>query len=276
MNIDLKELETTLTDNIEHAIKEGKQEEALTLCDKLDNEFIAYQKTLRGITEDTFRYFDKVFEKEQHALAQEIKDEIKIGNFGEALKRLHRKKEQYLQTHNLWAEFIAATFSHIAKTFGEDCLYQALRWTGELRKPWWDRMKSAPLELFLKQSTFIMKYHLGKLRVEEDEEKFTLINEPCGSGGRLLQEGCYSPPKSYYLIRNAHPMTFQQQNFPVYCAHCAVWNSLLTFEWYGHPLWVFDPPKEPDDPCRIYIYKDPKYIPEKYYRLLDKAKKPRE
>lgn len=115
--------------------------------------------------------------------------------------------------------------------------------------------------------------HPGAFRVEEDDEKFTFIMDPCGSGGRLLRKGSYGPPLGFGLTSRAWPWSFNRENFPYYCTHCAFINESLPLRHNGIPSWPLDPPAAAGDACRWYIYKDKGAIPERFYARYGVEKK---
>ena len=99
------------------------------------------------------------------------------------------------------------------------------------------------------------------------------VEQLCRELGYRWRDGLLDPPISRYpRVCKAQPMTFNRPDFSSYCAHCAVWNSILPIEWYGHAQWVHTPPQKPEDPCVFHIYKDPRDIPSEYYRLFGKEK----
>ncbi len=87
-----------------------------------------------------------------------------------------------------------------------------------------------------------------------------------------MREDAYEGEDGLHRVDNAGPMTFGKRGFPSYCAHCAMWNNIQCIEWFGHPQWCVDYPASPSDPCRIHIYKDPRRIPERYYRQVGKQR----
>jgi hypothetical protein len=94
--------------------------------------------------------------------------------------------------------------------------------------------------------------------IEEDDEKLTITPRPCGSGGRLIQDGGYRSPINFLKIGKPQSMTFSQPDFPVYCAHC-YFQNISPIESGGDPLFITEPSKDPGNiPCQIYIYKNKK------------------
>ncbi len=106
----------------------------------------------------------------------------------------------------------------------------------------------------------------GSVLVEEDEDSYRLIFDPCGSGGALRRrlDGRWQGA----LVPEAVPMTWMRaREVPVYCAHCA-FNELVLIERFGYPVLVtaFDP--DPSRPCGWTVYKRPEAVPESCYRRL--------
>ncbi len=103
-------------------------------------------------------------------------------------------------------------------------------------------------------------YHQGKFRIEEEEDRFAFILDPCGSGGRLLREEMNKDMFHYGtdlapMIAEKHDLTFQRENFPLYCVHCASGNR---DQFSGKPLiFVVDghAQMERGMPCRQYVWK---------------------
>jgi len=66
-------------------------------------------------------------------------------------------------------------------------------------------------------------------------------------------------------------MNLKEKGLSAYCAHCVVWNSLLPIEWFGYPLYVYDLPRKPEDPCKIFIFKDHSKVSNEYFIKLDQT-----
>jgi hypothetical protein len=72
---------------------------------------------------------------------------------------------------------------------------------------------------------FAMHWHWHRtlFRLVEHPDRVTFHLEPCGSGGRLINEGAYykGAERPFSLISTPSPATFGEANFPSWCAHCA-------------------------------------------------------
>lgn len=103
-------------------------------------------------------------------------------------------------------------------------------------------------------------YHIGAFRIEEEEDRFAFILDPCGSGGRLFREEMYKDMFHYGedlapVLTEKHPLTFQRDEFPTYCTHCASGNR---DQFNGNPLvFVVDghAQQRRGMPCRQYVWK---------------------
>jgi|GEM_PF-2862446 len=110
----------------------------------------------------------------------------------------------------------------------------------------------------------------GGIEIIEDEEKYRLVFDACGSGGalrrRLDKNG--QLPK----LAKAGPATWNRANeVPAYCAHCA-FNEMTAIDKYGYPILVTDFNPDPQKPCGWTVYKDPDAIPATYYERLGRTK----
>jgi hypothetical protein len=181
--------------------------------------------------------------------------------------------------HDLFCDWIWNLLSFIAERHGEEEMHQALRASqgGWMLRRTWRGFLGLGVEARVQLTAEIMRAHHGgpkqdgELEVLEDEEKFTIRMDPCGSGGRMRRgdpvDGTASrlgPPYDFGTTKEAHEWSFGQAGVPYYCVHCAI-NEKLPMEWGGHPLWVTDYDLEPEKPCAWLFYKRADDIPEHYY-----------
>lgn len=271
---ELKELGRLPYQKVREAVASGDFARALALCESLQKEFVLMHKGLRMVVELLLAYNEEVFRREQAVITDEIKAAIAAGDRALALELLERKHRQHLEIHDAQLAFKAASYAWIYNQFGDQALYQCHRTIAERQKPAFDAWEKLPTEEFVRITAFLFSLHsAGKVSVQEDEIKFTFVLDPCGSGGKMMRDGLVDPPISRYpRVAKAQPMTFGRADLPAYCAHCAVWNSILPIEWYGHPQWVHSPPRTPGEPCVFHIYKNPRDIPAEYYRSVGKEK----
>jgi hypothetical protein len=270
---ELRELGIRNTELLKGAIREGNREKIDKLIKKIPREFLGLHSTYISIITNMLGFEKKLFEESQNALTEGIEKCLKNQEKEKALALLEEKERQHTMSYNTYLDFILKVSSHIIENYGEDALYQTFRYSASQQKYDMGKVREAPVEANVKAAAAMFKALMGKMSIKEDEKKFTFIQDPCGSGGRLLRERAYALPRGFLKIKNAHAMTLQRSNFPSWCAHCMVWNGIMMIEWLGFPQWVFEPPKDADDPCVFHIYKNIDDIPEDYYKKLGKIKK---
>ncbi|MFC2002921.1 hypothetical protein ACFLV4_03125 [Chloroflexota bacterium] len=193
---------------------------------------------------------------------------------GEKARKLSRRMyNDFFYMHALYRDWTTALLTFVGRHYGDEALEQALResCTAWL-KPLVELYSKAELRRKVQMQANGLRGHLGLLRVEEDDEKFTFIMEPCGSGGRLILDGSYGSPQNFLMVKKGQPITYGREDFPVYCTHCSI-VEILPVEWTGVPLFIVAPAEKlGEEPCRVYLYKDAKAIPQEYYRMVGKTK----
>ncbi len=103
-------------------------------------------------------------------------------------------------------------------------------------------------------------YHQGAFRIEEEDDRFVFVLDPCGSGGRMLREEMTKDRFHYGgelapIVKQPHDLTFNRTDFPMYCVHCASGNK---DQFKGNPLiFVVDGHAQMRKgmPCRQYVWK---------------------
>jgi hypothetical protein len=188
--------------------------------------------------------------------------------------------------HDLYADSYWDVLTRIARRWGEDAVGEMLREGGYT-------MMARTWKVFLKMSvkervdmcTEMFRSHAfsadakgNGVTVIEDDEKFTIRMDPCGSGGRMRRgdpvDGTPSrlgPPYNFGVTQEAHPWSWGKKDVPYYCAHCAL-NEILPMEFGGHPLWVTDYNEDASKPCAWLFYKKADAIPVHFYRRVGRDK----
>jgi len=213
------------------------------------------------------RLFTEVELKEMGVETINLIDQaIDAGDLEKTKKLAHRMHKEFFTQHEDLRDWIASLLSFVERRLGDEAVYEAVHETFSQFSPLFVAYHSQDIRRKVQMLAAGFRGHLTSLAIEEDDEKFTLMMTPCGSGGRAIRNNSYSPPKNFAKIKKPHKMTYGRADFPVYCAHCAI-QDILPMEMTGYPVWVIDvPEKVGEEPCRYHIYKDPDKIPEKYYQ----------
>jgi len=225
------------------------------------------------VTETKKRYFTESELKEMGAESVKlIEKAIDAGDLEKAKKLAHRMYSEYLSTHNIFWDWLISTLGFIQEELGDEAVYRSMYRAFESLTALADAYRNQDAGQKAKLLAAGFRGHLTPVVVEEDDEKFTIMMTPCGSGGRAIASKGYETGK-FAKIKKPQKMTFGKKDFPIYCAHCAL-QDIIPMETGGYPLWVMeDPGNVGVEPCKFYIYKNPDDIPVRFYERFG-LKKP--
>ena len=208
---------------------------------------------------------EALFSREQARLAAEAVAAIEAGDAGRARALLDRKeRQQYVPLHDRLVRFMAESFGWALRRGGPAELLWLHRETAAGQRQGFAKWDALPAAEFARQTTFLLKQHMGAAEVEEDAERFTIRQHPCGSGGRLRLGGAYDGEGALPFVEGPGPLTFGEARLPVYCSHCPIWNGMMPIEWFGRPHWVFETPARADGSCTLHVYKRRDGAPREY------------
>ncbi len=218
------------------------------------------------------RFFsDEELREMERRTVDRLTDAIEAGDTEKAKKLAKRMYNEFLSMHDLYRNWITATLSEVGQRYGDEDL-EAIMVEGV--RAWWkpivDKLPKEPEAMPAKVKMFIsgLHGHLQPLEITEDDEKIEIKLCPCGSGGRLIQEGKYEGPDAFMTIAKEQPLTYGRKDFPVYCAHEYAMEK-VDIEENGRPFVVVEPAaKLGTEHCRMIVYKDPESVPLKYYERL--------
>lgn len=204
---------------------------------------------------------ERMFAKEElEAMGKRTLDLLQTSidaNDKESAKQLsQRMYNEFLGMHDLYRDWVTDLLTFIGKRYGDEVLHEALKETVgnstvRLGKRYAGKSPRQKIAMLIAG----LRGHLHPLKIDEDDEKVTIIASPCGSGGRLILAGAYDPPTNFLKIQKAQHMTFNRPDFPVYCSHCYIQNISPT-EPGGEPLFITEPAEKlGEEPCHMYFYK---------------------
>jgi hypothetical protein len=211
--------------------------------------------------------------------AQLIQAAIDADDKVKAKELTQRMYRESLILHDLYLDWITGLLTFIGRRYGDGVLEEALREgcaASTIRNPFsqeWERCEQEG-DLCGKAELMAMtlRQHLMPVKIEEDEEKFILEMQPCGSGGRQVLNGLYEPPINFLKVEKPQPMTYGRKDFPVYCCHGAIFH-MMAIESAGAPMvWEEPSDKLGEEPCKFYLYKDSQALPAEFYAKVGKKK----
>jgi len=212
---------------------------------------------------------ERLFTREQTRTSHEAVQAMEAGDAGRARALVDRKeREQYVPLHDRLVRLMAEVFGFVLARLGPAELQRFHRAAAEGQRAGFEQWERLTPEELTRATAFLLKQHMGRLEIHEDDEKFTIEQTLCGSGGRLRLAGAYAGPGALPFVDGPGALTLGQARLPVYCSHCPIWNGVAAVEWFGHPQWAFDEAARPDGSCTLHIYKRPDRIPRRHYRQL--------
>lgn len=259
----------------------GQLTEALTRRDAavaakasggLEKQFFMMHRALHRILSTLLPLVLERFRRHHSEKFAQLRQALESGDWSAAERKLDDIKSHHRQFHDLYANWFAELLTTFTNAYGDEELAELLRASGEEFIGEFARWNEMSAEEMVKASVFLQLSHPGGgLHIEEDDEKYTLVQHPCGTGGRMLDEGKYEGEAPYARTTDARPENAGHAGLPAYCAHCTVWNTLMTAERFGAPHWVIEHPIHSS--CRIHIYKDRSRTPREYLERLGIHKK---
>jgi hypothetical protein len=203
-----------------------------------------------------------------------IFDLLKRAKTKEALKLLEREFQERQKFHDLYVDWVNELIALLAEKAGDEAVFEFYNRYYKRRQ-----VEMQDDDKYLLPIDELVRYrakrfsgggHDFNFRIVEDEEKFTFILSPCGSGGRLIEKSV----DLKYRTKISHPWSHLKSNIPYYCVHCFFIWELRSMEVVGYPRVVYRIPEEAGDPCIQYMYKNPKDIPEIYFERIGMKKRP--
>lgn len=190
--------------------------------------------------------------------------------------------------HDGFCDWAYADLDYVAKKFGEEEVPLMLRHAyGILTKSVYKFTPGTTLEDLILRSAEMNRSHragpreTGHLDISEEEDRYIISLNPCGSGGRMRRTGEMDgipprsgPPFNLGTTSKPYPWSWNKAGVPYYCVHCCVWNEQLSIEAVGYPIRVTGYCDDPEKPCAFIYYKDPDLIPEHYFTRVGKVKDP--
>lgn len=221
-----------------------------------------------------------------------IIDAIKKGETEKAIRLVIEDSVAHAAMHDIFVGMIDKLLATLGQELGDDAIHEHWiscykgggafvpdRRTEETPWPIADESTfKLPVEDLVRfRAKQFRQGHDWKFRIEEDDEKFTFILE-CTSGGLVANRPPDRPLFGAPLgdkdkTRKAYPWTLGIEKLSYYCAHCPMLWEKGSMERAGYPRIIFEPPQKLGDRCIQYLYKDPRKIPEKYYKRMGVKRK---
>lgn len=202
---------------------------------------------------------------------QRAVDAIDDGDLDAARGWAQLSKGEWYPAHHVHRDWITGMLGWVYSNHGPDAVYEAVEngYEKPFVSPMMDVVQTMSLRDQVEGLALGFRQHAMVFRVEEYDDRIVFVTEPCGSGGRLQQEGAYDAdgPVRFPKIAERHKGTFFLEDFPVYCVHCPSTNRMLMGR--GGPYYLMvdgDLMQVQDGNCNFYIFKDPAAVPDRFYK----------
>src|SRR5438874_2730701 len=203
------------------------------------------------------------------SLLDDLERHVRRAHWTDAARALQSFVAAHESVHDGYRDVVARILTRILEQFGPDAVEQL----NEAHATWQglEPIMSLPPRDLVRRIADINHWHMSRFRVIEDEQKVTFLLQPCGSGGRLINEGRYylTGDRPYALMPRASRSTFSMPDFPVYCNHCSEMSrTILTGGGRG---WLIEgwTPDHRFGGCRLHVFKSYARVTPEFFTRLD-------
>ncbi len=269
-----------------NAVRDGRKEDALALADYYLRELRIMHNILMTWTQDIMRFMLRRDTGAENAMAQTLsavickvwwdfefgvaplnalKAAIERAESERALAALERLWLEFKIPHDVLVAWINEMFNYLAQKTERNVLESILETHQSIwgdRYAAWDKM--TPWEK-VALTVEGMRGHLsgasrkGDVEVREEDDRFVIAFNPCGTGGVLRRGDPESGRASYKtegMNKEAHEWTWGKVGVHWYCSHCAIAMEWLPGRQRGHPFRPLDHTLDHSAPCVWYVYND--------------------
>jgi hypothetical protein len=217
-------------------------------------------------------FTDKELKQLGGSTLEKTLEAIDAGDKEKARKLAIQAQKEYNYLHDGYFTWASGLLTYIYNHWGVDEVEKAERFAhGVEAKLDFKPPEKKDIRSLVENMARTVQGHMQPVTVEEEDDKFLITMHPCGSGQRIIQMGGYET--GLVKIKEAHNITWQHKDFPIYCVHCPV-MELLSIDNSGGYLGVVREEPYPIESglCKFVLYKDPDDIPERYYTRIGKKK----
>jgi len=190
---------------------------------------------------------------------------IQEGKVDEALELVDYSRIEGMILHDAMVSLFEETLTYLASNFGEEEILKVLRRRYKSRMADWLSVTES-VEQNLQRCAEFQRCHYSDISIAEEPDRYVLICDPCGSGGRLRRT------HSVGMTKKAYTWSWSKSGVPYYCVHCCLMWEIIPIELRGYPIRITLIGDRPEEPCVLLFYKRPELIPEEYFTRVGKVK----
>lgn len=208
---------------------------------------------------------------EPDGVATRVGELVGAGDAVGARRYWSEVEDATLKMHDHRVDLAAAVLSHVYRRHGTEGVSGALAHAAA--RPWWsDRMeadlRNDPVTRVREWSFFLGVGNFGSISVTEDDDRFVIHHQVCGSCARQELRNRHGEP--WALARVVEPvpeLNFGISNYTIYRTHLAAWHFVMPIG-KGLPPWPAIDCSGVPGRCWFTIYKDPATTPRRYYDMV--------
>jgi hypothetical protein len=268
----LADMATLPSDKVKRAVEAGDWAEAARTFERekkeIRREFAPIALGHSRMISAVLDLLAGMIRERQDALTEKLGEAVAGQDSAGAIETIDKKRAEHSHYQRACVQFLTQLYSYALDIGGPAGLCELHLQTADRMVDLfesWERKEGVEL---LRAVIKIKLANLGNAQISEDDEKFTITLDPCGSCGRIHREGWYDDSPGHRLVHEPHPMTYGRPDFPVYNTHSAVFHGIAAHQRLGFPHWVTQCPQDPAEPCIQYIYKTRSAVPREYLQSL--------
>ena len=156
-------------------------------------------------------------------------DAIDAGDVELAKRHLMLSKIEWYPGHHLGRDWVTALCTWILDNHGVEHVWESVEvgYNRPVMGTVLGQIDEMPLRNQVEWLATLFHQHAMRYELIETEGGIEFHTVPCGSGGRLIDEGAYGPPKNLGTIEGPRVESFGLEEMPAYCLHCPATNKLV-------------------------------------------------
>jgi hypothetical protein len=198
---------------------------------------------------------------------------LETGDDTTARKYLALSKTEWYPMHHFMRDWVTSMLSWVHDNIGARAVWDCVE--AAYNRPIMGQMMAQVAQLELREQVTMLgtlfHQHGMKFDIVESAGGFEFRTAPCGSGGRLVDEGAYAEPKAFATVHGNGVETFGLDELPVYCMHCPATNRMV-LEQGGPYVLLVEPDLHPDGTirghCSFHVFRSAHHVPATMYERV--------
>lgn len=185
-------------------------------------------------------------------------EKLSAGDFGGAHELYGRVEEGARDLHDLYRDWVSTILTRVYRSYGVEALADSLRHSSERDwMPWMEQeVDSDPKERLAIWADVLGVGNFGNLTIEEHDDRFVIVQDPCGSCGRQHRGGRYDEEWNLAMIEEEHPVAYGTGGCTAYRAHIPMMHYIMPMERIGAPWPLIRCPRTKRGRCYVTLFKD--------------------